>query len=377
MPSFRPRACTASASARMSGNFSLGTIWPSGPRLPDHASSMTMYWKPRAASPLRSSHSAACSTFSASTAGPQTFHEFQPIGGVSASASLPPTIRNSLRAAPPGPAHGQLHRAFAGLLDLAGDDAGGRIDSESRGQTPGRESQRRRAGSRNAKEERSSGRCARDARAVNGRPGRCRRRSDARQLFRRGDIRGRPLAIRLQQLDHRPGPRNLVVVAGVAAVVDEQREDAGAPQIRGQQLGRIARAHEAAGSDSHVVGPDLEDDGAHVAADLVIDSDRRREASGVALEVDDELADGARADAVRIFDSAQANRLVANRAADARRAAPLREALEADLLDPHRAGRRRRVPGRSRAQAQRRRAERAHSPMEESRVACVTHVPLI
>ena len=185
---------------------------------------------------------------------------------------------------------------------------------------------------------------ARDARAVNGRPGRCRRRSDARQLFRRGNVRGRPLAIRLQQLDHRPAPRNLVVVAGVAAVVDEQREDAGAPEIRGQQLGRIARAHEAAGSDSHVVGPHLEDDGAHVAADLVIDSDRRREASGVALQVDDELADGARADPVRIFDAAEANRLVANRAADARRTAPLREALEADLLDPHRAGRRGSVP---------------------------------
>jgi hypothetical protein len=61
--------------------------------------------------------------------------------------------------------------------------------------------------------------------------------------------------------------------------------------------------------------------------------------AGVALQVDDELADRARADAMRVFDAAEANRLVADGAGDAWRAAALRQALDADLLDPHRARR--------------------------------------
>ena len=46
---------------------------------------MLMYWKPWAARPLLTIASAAARTLSASTWPPQTFQEFQPIGGVRAS----------------------------------------------------------------------------------------------------------------------------------------------------------------------------------------------------------------------------------------------------------------------------------------------------
>jgi hypothetical protein len=44
--------------------------------------------------------SAAARTFASSTLPPQTFHEFQPSGGVSASASVPPTMVSVLVARP-------------------------------------------------------------------------------------------------------------------------------------------------------------------------------------------------------------------------------------------------------------------------------------
>src|SRR5262249_16166754 len=160
-------------------------------------------------------------------------------------------------------------------------------------------SQRPRTRRGNAEQERTARRRARDARAVNGRPGRCRWGSDGRQVFSRGDGGGGGLALRFERTHSRPRPLDLLVVAGVAGPAggDEQREEAGGFEMGGQDVRRIARTHETARRDAGVVGPHFEDDRAYVAVDLIVDADRGREAGGVTLEIDDELADGASADA--------------------------------------------------------------------------------
>lgn len=69
-----------------------GCSTPSASRVPSHPSSMLTNWKPCAARPLDTIASAAARTLASSTDAPQTFHEFQPSGGVNASASSPPMI---------------------------------------------------------------------------------------------------------------------------------------------------------------------------------------------------------------------------------------------------------------------------------------------
>ena len=86
---------------------------------------MLMYWKPCAASPLDTIASAAARTFASSTEPPQTFHEFQPSGGVSASGCSPPTIVSVPRRRCPAPRATVIVDVRAACArDRAGDDAG-------------------------------------------------------------------------------------------------------------------------------------------------------------------------------------------------------------------------------------------------------------
>src|SRR5689334_9374980 len=61
---------------------------------------MFTYWNPCAASPDLSNPSAAARTRASLTVVPQQFQEFQPSGGVSASACAAPTITNGRDASP-------------------------------------------------------------------------------------------------------------------------------------------------------------------------------------------------------------------------------------------------------------------------------------
>ena len=151
----------------MSPNFSLPCNSPWASRLLSQVSSMLTYWKPCRARPLETIASAAARTLAASTFSPQTFQEFQPIGGVRASLCSPPTIVRIEDVLPAELLTVTRTAVRAGGGERTGDDAGVFIEREAGGKIFGRVGERAIAGGRDEKQKRPAGRRADDARIVN------------------------------------------------------------------------------------------------------------------------------------------------------------------------------------------------------------------
>src|SRR6266487_1598985 len=100
MPNFKPCACSQSPNAFTFGNFSLGTMLPSGARCGDsQPSSIFMYVHPWSIKSLSISACAELFTLASLTLKPQQFQLFQPIAGVRAIKS-PTLIIKSLLSVP-------------------------------------------------------------------------------------------------------------------------------------------------------------------------------------------------------------------------------------------------------------------------------------